>query len=673
MRLKKFQVMNYRSISDSGPIRVDHLTALVGRNESGKSNLLRALLSLKPAEGLEELPHENFPRHRHIGECTDETKIVTSTWELDEEEKAELAGIWPRAEGASKVVISRCYGPVRQVGFQPIPAHKFDRKSVRSKIREVVDAVKSSADSLDESVRSALDSAVDTFKQSVKPSGDYAAWASAAKPALAALRDALDSAGNPLDEAQVAPIECLEELVDDIAEDEEKHQAARSWAVKKMPIFIFLDQYPALSGDQDISEYLQRQEQGQATEADENFKKMCKVAGLDPEEVQSCLASGDSRMRNILQSEADRTITEKIQSLWTDRDVRVQFRIDANQISTSVLDPKRDSVPINLSERSRGFQWFFSFYVTFAADTDGGEASNAILLLDEPGLYLHAKSQGDLLNHLDGGFRNQVIYTTHSPFMVPTHKLDSVRTVNISDEFETTVSNNPSTGDSKTLFPLQSALGYDLAQSLFIGPKNLVVEGVTDFWILSSISGYLHDTRRSGLARDVTITPVGGAQKIHYMVALLSAENLDVLVLLDHEKDTEETKNRLISSTNMRDKNILFVSEAFKPAPPKSVAIEDLLDPEVYESLVKEAYASDLEKVARSINKEIPQIAKRFDVAFKKAGLEFRKTRPARLLLEKMSSEPGTIVTEEVADRFSRLYARINDRFRKIGGSAKTR
>ncbi|WP_257974753.1 ATP-binding protein, partial [Vibrio parahaemolyticus] len=100
-----------------------------------------------------------------------------------------------------------------------------------------------------------------------------------------------------------------------------------------------------------------------------------------------------------------------------------------------------------MNERSRGFKWFFSFYITFYADTHEGEADNAIILLDEPGLYLHAKSQSDLLTHLDQDFSNQIIYTTHSPFLVPTKRLSSVKTVNICQEKGTTVTNDP-TGDA---------------------------------------------------------------------------------------------------------------------------------------------------------------------------------------------------------------------------------
>ena len=204
--------------------------------------------------------------------------------------------------------------------------------------------------------------------------------------------------------------------------------------------------------------------------------------------------------------------------------MKVRFNLDAQHFDTLISDSNSlYDVEVNLDERSRGFQWFFAFYMVFAADTDDGEADGAILLLDEPGLYLHARSQGDLLRHLEDDFSNQILFSTHSPFMVPTHRLDWVRTVNIAEEEGTTVSNDP-TGDARTLFPLQAALGYDLAQSLFVGPNNLVVEGVTDFWILSAVSAHLQAQRKVGLDERLTVTPAGGAQKVHYMVALLTSE-----------------------------------------------------------------------------------------------------------------------------------------------------
>lgn len=663
MKLKQFRIQNYRSITDSGLIHVGQLTSLLGRNESGKSNLLRALHSLNPSDGFKALSKvKDFPRHRRLEECSDTTPVVATLWELDDADRTELGKLWARGETATAVRIGRAYGDRRTVGFDGVSAQEFDAAAIKSKVRKIVPAVKAKAAKLDEQVRTVLEAAADKFDADVAPSADALAWANKAKPALAALRQALATADAELTDTQDAHEVELEDLANTIAGDIEGEKNARQWAIAQMPVFMYLEEYPELNGHQNIAEFLQRKEQNQQTSADVNFEKMCKVAGLRPEELQSLLGQKEHETRNQLANRASAVITSEIRRLWKDRPLKVRFDTDAEHINTFVSDPNATfDVEVNLNERSRGFQWFFSFYVTFAADTKGGAAEDAILLLDEPGLYLHAKSQRDLLNHFEADFKNQILYTTHSPFMVPTHRLDTVRTVSIAEEVGTTVSNDPS-GDARTLFPLQAALGYDLAQSLFIGPNNLVVEGVTDYWALSSISEYLNSNGGGGLRGDITITPAGGAQKIPYMVALLSSEQLNVLALLDHEKDAKTTRDELVKSKLISDKNVIFIADAFGSPPPKEADMEDLIDPKVYETLVHESYAEELKGVSLKVNDKIPRIAKRFEDAFKTAGLEFHKTRPMRLLLAKMGTDPKQIVTRDVADRFRTLCEIANKR-----------
>lgn len=663
MKLKQFRIQNYRSITDSGLIHVGQLTSLLGRNESGKSNLLRALHSLNPSDGFKTLSKvKDFPRHRRLEECSDTTPVVATLWELDDADRTELVKLWARGGTATAVRIGRAYGDRRTVGFDGVSAQEFDAAAIKSKVRKIVPAVKAKAAKLNEQVRTVLEAAADKFDADVAPSADALAWANKAKPALAALRQAMATADAELTDTQDAHVVELEDLANTIAGDIEGEKNAREWAIAQMPVFMYLEEYPELNGRQNIAEFLQRKEQSQQTPADVNFEKMCKVAGLRPEELQRLLGQKEHETRNQLANRASAVITSEIRRLWKDRPLKVRFDTDAEHINTFVSDPNATfDVEVNLNERSRGFQWFFSFYVTFAADTKGGAAEDAILLLDEPGLYLHAKSQRDLLNHFEADFKNQILYTTHSPFMVPTHRLDTVRTVSIAEEVGTTVSNDPS-GDARTLFPLQAALGYDLAQSLFIGPNNLVVEGVTDYWALSSISEYLNSNGGGGLRGDITITPAGGAQKIPYMVALLSSEQLNVLALLDHEKDAKTTRDELVKSKLISDKNVIFIADAFGSSPPREADMEDLIDPKVYESLVHESYAKELKGISLKVNDKIPRIAKRFEDAFKTAGLEFHKTRPMRLLLAKMGTDPKQIVTRDVADRFRTLCEIANKR-----------
>jgi len=664
MQLKSFRVTNYRSIKDSGDITISRITALLGRNESGKSNLLRALHSLNPVDGFKSLsPIKDFPRDRRIQECTDDTPVVTSTWELEGKDKKELIDILPRASDVTKVEISRRYhGKTRYVNFPELKPIAFDESDIKNKVKKVAAGIRALATKAAEG--NTLGATADIFEEKTSITKVCETWATEFAAAAKTVRAALAGAAMELTSAQEGLLTELEELSTSIAGDKDAQQKARNWAANAIPKFIYLDEYPELDGHQDIAVYLQRKSQNQLNDADKNFEKLCKVAGLAPEKLQDLHQQSDHETRNQLANRASAIVTSEIKRLWKDRALKIRFNLDGVHLDTLISDPTATyDVEVNFNDRSRGFQWFFAFYITFSADTDGGNAENAILLLDEPGLYLHAKSQGDLLHHFDDDFTNQILYSTHSPFMVPTHRLDSVRTVNIAEKTGTTVTNDP-TGDSRTLFPLQAALGYDLAQSLFIGPNNLVIEGVTDFWILSSVSSYLSDGGKVALNSELTLTPAGGAQKISYMVALLTSESLNVLVLFDTEKGSETTKNELLKSKLIREQNVVFISEAFHTAPSEA-DIEDLLEPIVYESLVKEAYKSELKGKTLKLNTNIPRIVKRFEQAFKDLGIPFHKTRPARLFLTKMAAEPDKVITADSIGRFETLFKLVNERLAK--------
>uniref|UniRef100_UPI003447261E AAA family ATPase n=1 Tax=uncultured Halomonas sp. TaxID=173971 RepID=UPI003447261E len=650
------------------------MTSLLGRNESGKSNLLKALHSLNPVEGFQALsPIKDFPRDRKLEDCTEHTPVLDSTWALSSLEKKELAKVFPRAAEVEIVTIRRGYGDKRYIGFENLPSLEVEEKWIKSKLRKILAAVETVLEESEDPHLTAIKTASADFESCVIETDDLKDWANTTKKAISDLEKAMVAAGKEFPEAIDDVLTDIQSQAEQVAGDEEAHKAGRIWVVSNMPKFIYLDEYPQLEGHQNLDEYNQRQEKNNLTDEDRYFAKLCKVAGMDPKNLQEL--AQDPETRNQLVNRASAVVTKEIRRLWSDRSLKVRFNLDGSFMDTLISDPTSVyDVEVNLNERSRGFQWFFAFYITFSADTDGDIAEDAILLLDEPGLYLHAKSQSDLLAHFWDDFENQIIYSTHSPFMVPTGQLDSIRTVNIGEKAGTTVTNDPS-GDSRTLFPIQAALGYSLSQSLFVGPNNLVVEGITDYWILSSVSEYLVDQGKTGLSSKITMTPAGGAQKVSYMVALLSSEELNVVVLLDEEKDSKTTRDDLIKSKLINERNIVFVTEAFSGNIPGEADIEDLLDPKFYEELVRESYAKELEGKNMALNKNIPRIAKQVELALADIGVEFHKTRPTRLLLTKMSNDAKEVLTEETASQFEKLFEGINARFQKIeerGGTSLT-
>ncbi|WP_260396761.1 ATP-dependent endonuclease [Variovorax sp. KBW07] len=459
MRLASFQITNFRSINDSGSIDSSQITAILGRNDSGKSNLLRALHSLNPTEGLAPLsPIKDFPRHRRLEECTGDTPVVHTRWALDESERAALAAIFPRATGVRHVTASRGYDTVRTAGFEGLADLSIDVSDIKGKVRKIVPAVKAAAEKVAEEAKALLEQEADAFDAAMIASPDFIKWSAGAVKATQALRKALAVAGAELSDKQEQMLVELEELSLAIANDKPALDQARAWVIEKLPTFIYVDEYPSLPGRQNIADHLVRKGWGQATPGQQSFEKLCKAAGLDLQQLQDLLEKNDQATRHQLVNRAGSVVTAEIRRLWKDRPLKVRFNLDGPHLDTLVSDPNDAyEVEVNLDERSRGFQWFFSFYVAFFADTKGGRAEDAILLLDEPGLHLHPHSQADLLAHFEKDFGNQIVYTTHSPFMVPTHRVDAVRTASLDQVRGTTVS-NAAEGDERTLFPLKAAL-----------------------------------------------------------------------------------------------------------------------------------------------------------------------------------------------------------------------
>ncbi|WP_096703907.1 hypothetical protein [Magnetospirillum sp. 15-1] len=162
----------------------------------------------------------------------------------------------------------------------------------------------------------------------------------------------------------------------------------------------------------------------------------------------------------------------------------------------------------------------------------------------------------------------------------------------------------------------------------------------------------------------VTVTPAGGAQKVHYLVVLLASNQLKVVILLDDERASRQTAEDLVKQKLLADDHVVFASEGL--AAEAEADIEDLIDPAVYEALVLEAYAKDLKGKTLKLNDKFPRRVQRYEKAFKELGMEFNKTRPAKLLLRKAAEKPADVFTEASLQGFERLFARIKVLFKVI-------
>jgi hypothetical protein len=194
---------------------------------------------------------------------------------------------------------------------------------------------------------------------------------------------------------------------------------------------------------------------------------------------------------------------------------------------------------------------------------------------------------------------------------------------------------------------------------MFVGTDNIVVEGVTDYWYLTAASGFLDDAG-FGLRSDVVLTPAGGAGKIGYMVALLTAQRLKVAVLLDSDGAGNDAAKELLRTKLMADSAIVRVGDALTVG--AEADIEDLLEREVFEALALETYKKELKGKTLTLNAQIPRIVSRFEQAFELLGISFNKTRVAKAFLLKMAgADAGTVFPATTQERFKVLLTKLNE------------
>ena len=241
-----------------------------------------------------------------------------------------------------------------------------------------------------------------------------------------------------------------------------------------------------------------------------------------------------------------------------------RLRVTADQQYLKVVVEDELGVDIELDQRSEGFQWLVSFFTVFFAETTG-KHQNAVLLLDEPGLSLHGLKQCEFRATISRLSEfNQTLYTTHSPFLVGPSELDLVRVVEMTDRrIGTKVHSKVTASDPGALLPLQEALGYDLAQSLFGQQRNLVLEGLTDYWYLESVAQLLRDAGEATLNESIALVPASSAGKVVYFATILHAQRLKVAALLDSDSAGEQAAEQDVLVHTLGNRRILRTKDAY--------------------------------------------------------------------------------------------------------------
>jgi len=388
-------------------------------------------------------------------------------------------------------------------------------------------------------------------------------------------------------------------------------------------------------------------------------KALFELSGLQIDDIQS--ESNFETFKAQLEATSN-SITDDMFEYWTtNQNLEIRFDIEHAANNVRYLNIRiynsKHRVTLPLKNRSKGFLWFFSFLVWFSK-IQGDKNSKYILLLDEPGLSLHASAQNDLLRFIDEKLapEYQVIYTTHSPFMIDSLKLNEVRTVYDTQDSKigSVVSDAVEEKDSDTLFPLQAALGYTIAQNLYVSPRNLLVEGISDLVYLNHFSTILKDMGKEGLSDDITIVPVGGADKIATFISLMRGNELSTVCLLDTftNQSAEVRLKRMVEQKIIADKKILYYHSVIGQT---FADIEDLFSKDEYLELYNGAFSTSIKITDLDVDKPIMSQLKRIN-----GNKSFNHYSPANY----MAKNIGTLTfSTETIERFEKLFALVNSKF----------
>lgn len=470
MKLKSFRVRNYKSIVDSGECRLsdhDNITVLAGQNESGKSSILQALRD-----------YENGVINPEAIRDDESVTAIECTFDV------------PKNTFAEKTILQDIELPNE---VRAIFANLSEIKIIKS-LGANNNVFVSLGNDLVERMKEVLkkcNEEIEANNLQIKPGELVTTW----------------------------DVEkTVEEVVSEI--------------VFSTPIIIFFDDFCDLLPDRILlSDIKIGNKDAKGFQAVKNIET---ILGTDFSKLDDL---SDGR-RETTQTRFHESITADFNERWKQRiaegngaKVHVKYYRDGGGISylKFYIETKKGEF-LSVEKRSQGFKWFLSFYLQLKAEDKTSE--RLVILFDEPGLHLHSKAQLDMIKvfeELSG--KNQIIYSTHSPYLIDTSKLHRLRLVVNTKDFGTTIekiTSNKIGNQKDALKPIIDALGLEIASPFSMARKNnVILEGISDFHYFQAFKKLL------GKQYEIGLLPSMGSSNCHLLMELCIGWGLNWLIIFD--------------------------------------------------------------------------------------------------------------------------------------------
>ncbi|MCW4048933.1 MAG: AAA family ATPase [Candidatus Bathyarchaeota archaeon] len=600
MLLESVCVDGFRTISEKCSLNVDpKITVLMGANESGKTNLLHAI------------KYFNFNENIQLSDITktDTTRwrkkiypIIELMFSLDKNDIEKVNDIIPKHIESNKIIIQKKFNGTINKYTIKISA-KLKRVIYNSKIEELKSEIKSEQIKLKKMNRSVNTLNVNLIKHNseleTKPNPSDL---QKIRRRIRRTERNIKQRNNEKTELIIeltSKMDVIKDIENDIANLKDEIINIGDEQIKQLfnllPEIIYIDRIEYITDQIPIPEIINRNSYRAIA-----IGNLLKIGGVNDYDT---LNENMNRVRINLER-ASELITEKFLKVWKQEPIEISLYKEGNNINIEFKE--NISIASPPEERSQGFQWFISFFTNYIINNE--DMKKKIILLDEPALQLHPRGQKDFVQILeDIANNNQIIYTSHSPFLINRNYPDRIRLIHKKENIGTTIMNKPYTdGKRRCWEPLKSAIGICLGDLFSFGETNIIVEGYSDKILMSFVSNQFAKLGLEHIDLNThTIYPADGAGNTPYMVKFAFDSGLNPLAVID--ADENGIKAKTVIEENLPDFNkIIMLSEILSTAK----TIEDLLPVEKYVESVNSYYSNvsmgKYEKIDYKLLEKIP-------------------------------------------------------------------
>lgn len=604
MKLIRFRVTNFRSIKDSTWIDCSDVTNIIGINEAGKSNALLALWKFNPTDKAEINLLEDLPRNEYssLKNSCQELPFIEVVFRLEDDDELlknliKITG--RRKEELSDIHLKRFYSGKYSYNFPyeetitELPSKEFityieektnaiSKISTESKVEKHYKAI----------VESILNGYIDELQQKDKIDKNL-------------LQEFISNTENtgakPSAKSEIQPI--VNDVLKYFREQMELLSRPRIWCdevwkqvFSLMPNFVYYSNYGNLDTEIYLPHVIDNLERnditGVAAAKVRTLKVLFDFIGLNPKEILELGEDGvnlsqdeiekfnkKKEERTVLLNSASSKLTKEFKQWWKQGNYVFDLRADGKFFKIWVSDEKRPEKVV-LEARSTGLQWFLSFYLVFLTQTKTN-LKNTIILLDEAGLSLHPLAQKDLLAFFKNlATTNQIIHTTHSPFLVDTNNIDSVKIAYIDNDGYTVISNDlRANSDPKrdtSVYAVHAALGLSVSDIMLNGCQPVIVEGASDQYYLNAIKTYLIASGLFKPSKDIVFMPAGGVKGVSAIASIVSAKGELPYVIIDGDTSGTSFKDKLKKDLYKEEDHKLICLKDFVEGL-EAVEIEDII------------------------------------------------------------------------------------------------